>query len=110
MIVYRAENKRGEGIYNNSTSRPLLIYHDNQPCPDQDGIEFGYEHYFGFKNLEQYKAWVSTDNCRKNLKRSGYHITVYVVSSEHVLVGKTQVAFRKEKAKKVVTLDPISLR
>ena len=79
-----------------------------RPAPWNDGISYySKDHYFGFQNLEELKRWF-TQKDRKSFRKNKYRICVYEVKEKHLIIGKKQVAFIKNKSKRKEILDPLT--
>lgn len=81
MLVYRVENREGNGPYSF-----IDFSHgntDTHPTPGNDGIAFvGFEAFCGFSTMEKFRNWFSYDD-RVRLKEAGFHLATYEVSREH---------------------------
>lgn len=111
--VFRFETVTGRGIYADGSS---YISHDTyskyssrvRPCPYSDGMTFSSSiHYFGFASLDQLKKWFTVRD-RKSFKFHGCELKVYEIETSKVVYGKRQVAFHKEKADLICSLDPVT--
>jgi hypothetical protein len=106
MIVYRVENKRGEGPYTRrrKVSDWLCDRHvdiEKHPSLVEDGIyEWKRAHKCGFSSLKKLKAWFDKEEL-KALYEAKFDIVRYEVDKKDVLVGKKQVMFNRRKARRV---------
>lgn len=107
MIVYRIENRNGDGPYNcpghdydlRSRMRCRVMPLGNHPGPCQDGIDFVTGlHRFGFVHFYQLTDWFGYDF--KGIEDCGFFIAVY--DSHDVRQGKTQCAFDQRNCPKEV--------
>ena len=107
MLVYRIENKRGQGPYcsNHKYQDWLCDRHsdiEKHPSPVEDGIyEWTKSHKCGFSSLKKLKAWFNTEEL-KALYAAKFDIVRYEVDKKDVLVGQKQVMFNRRKARRVV--------
>jgi hypothetical protein len=122
--VYRIE-KDGIGMYGSGGCGGEYGYDSfRHPAPDddaklrkatderkaQDGkMYFDYApSHFGFISIEQLRAWVYADDWLRSLHESGHVLAI--IRSDDVLVGHTQVIFKRpEKYLKVSIKDYFNL-
>lgn len=119
MHVYRVENKYtslgpwkmvevdGERVH------PVTLYEYNKrighhpsthPCPHKEGMTGWRKMHFGCQSLALLMEWFPCIEGRKAFSHI-MHLAVYDVDLEHVVFGEMQVAFRKEEATLLKTLD-----
>lgn len=112
MLIYRVEDHEGYGPYctPNSNSEYWDVINvsmnsaplDNHPVPTEDGIDadaFTSEHYFGFDSIESLTSWFPGLVQNVN-KLTSWSISTYEVDPAHVLVGYSQVVFKRSMATK----------
>ena len=105
MLVYRVE-KNGIGPYRHDEVDDKLWHKiashnsgNSRPGPRSDGISIGLykpDIYFGFKDIEQLKAWFK--GARSALRKNGFNLVIYDVPKRWVYVGGKQVGFDMSKA------------
>ena len=109
MLIYRIENKRGQGPYcskhkDQALRNWLCSRHfdaEKHPAPDDDGIDdWTRSHKCGFSSLKKLKAWFNTEELNV-LYEAKFDIVKYEVDKKDVLVGKKQVMFNRRKARRV---------
>jgi hypothetical protein len=121
VTVYRLEAANGDGLYRGKAGRSYWEraggVHDDakHPFPEDDpkiGQEWcnrvSPDYYFGFASIKQAMDWVSSDMLR-GLQRCGISLTIYRVPARYAMIGQTQTAFIKKKAKKITELPPTFL-
>jgi len=118
-VVLRVENVAGEGMYCStpgwSTLIGTTIKCDEWPGPeDDDGLKDHFTGWgaplfggwgdmrFGFSGPNQLRRWIC-DEHRKLLHGGGYHVSVYEVPEDSVIIGDRQAVFDKEHASLVRT-------
>lgn len=118
MIVYRVENKNGEGPYFNQFSldgpslewgRSINSLHGdcpNHPAPSDDIKAEGFdrysgEWYYGFTTMEALEKWFNTPEPLKleMLLAAGYLVRQFECEPEDVKPGNIQCAFKRKKAR-----------
>ena len=109
MLIYRIENKRGQGPYCSKHKDQYLRCWlcdrhsdiEKHPSPDEDGIyEWKRVHKCGFSSLRKLKAWFNKEEL-KALYEAKFDIVRYEVDKKDVLVGQKQVMFNRRKARRV---------
>lgn len=123
---FRLECKDGLGVYhsvcdnnlspwdNVTNSDESMLQDDNiHIIPSEDkslGLSFDYiddeSYFFGFLDIEQYKAWVYNPVWRQKLGDYGINLCVYEIDSRKLKKSEHQVAFRREDAILIKTLNP----
>jgi hypothetical protein len=63
-------------------------------------------YFFGFLTIEQYKAWVYNPVWRKKLSQYGVMLSVYEIDTKKLKKSPHQVAFRRQDATLIESLDP----
>lgn len=110
MLIFRIEDKNGNGPYSSSWNYYRSIQKlngTNQPSPYYECIKFKCEqHKFGFIDLNQYQEWFN-EKWRFKFKKHNFRLNVYKVFKKDVLFGKRQIAFDFNKAKFIKSLDPM---
>lgn len=91
-------------------SENVSIKHDpdNHPGPDQDGhsLQQAFErsylclngYHFGFPSLSMARYWFNNKRGREAMTQIGFVLHQYEVPKSDVLIGNTQIAFRKQRA------------
>jgi len=107
--VLRIETVDGRGPYHGTRQEWCLRDHDwtspFAPAPDRDGLSgFNRAFAFGFQKLKHFKNWFACPNELLNLHNMGYQLAVYKVKQEQLQAGKSQVAFNRACAKKVIAI------
>lgn len=124
ITIIRLETKSGIGIYSDkeySTKNPQVSTWNEvtnffvdptiHPKPDDDyelesyGLGFT-EYHFGFKNVEQYKAWFFDPAWRIELAKRSIVLSTYEIEKEYVKQSKFQVMFKKDKARLISQESP----
>lgn len=109
MLIYRVQNLDNSGpygIYEAWKSKP----HEGpmHPGPYSDGMgendtgdaSFVPGMVFGFASLTQLRAWFDHKEL-VNLAALGFYVTIYDVTENTVVSGKTQVAFHMRHARHI---------
>lgn len=73
------------------------VLSDNHPSPTKDGISFTSDHVFGFDKLESLYDWFGKENI-PSFENQGFLIKIFEVDPEHVVAGKSQIAFVRNKS------------
>lgn len=112
MMIYRVEDHEGYGPYctPNANSEYWNVINVSMnsvgmhahPVPNEDGISeaaFTSEHYFGFDSIESLSDWFPglVQNVDKLLS---WRISTYEIDPAYVLVGYSQVVFKRNMATK----------
>jgi hypothetical protein len=108
MIVYRVENRDGEGPYRAFLPNEMYDW-NHHPSPREDGIEFQEYHYFGFCSKEQLYKWFRYPWVNRTLNREGYRLVTYQVSKNYIILGENQLVFTKAEAQKRCA-EPLTMR
>jgi hypothetical protein len=123
---FRLERKDGLGIYhavcdnnlspwdNVTGSNDNMLQQDSiHIIPSEDkqlGLSFDAIddefYFFGFLTIEQYKAWVYNPVWRKKLSQYGVMLSVYEIDTKKLKKSPHQVAFRRQDATLIESLDP----
>lgn len=113
MMIYRVEDHEGYGPYctpnyNDDDYRNIVAVSmtsasfERHPVPTEDGIDkeaFTDEHYFGFESIESLSSWFP--GLVQNVgKLTSWRISTYEVDPAYVLVGYSQVVFKRSMATK----------
>lgn len=120
MLVYRVENRHGEGPYRSSGNNlgDYAYCEHAHPEPMEDGMvgtgRFSRNLHFGFKSLIQLQEWFLTD-MRKHVFswNEDFAVSVYdFISPSACVFGNKQLAFPKRQGKLVnklhlLTFEPI---
>lgn len=127
MIVYRVEGQSGKGIYmdrshaDDSINDKFDNNSNTNPSPMEDGALaslFGAALYisrktnsewnFGFRNKRDLEAWFTSEKGMLDfIVDAGAKVVEYKISSDNVIAGEKQVAF---KIKKAVKKNEINLK
>lgn len=115
MIVWRIEDKYGQGVFRSDYS-PTWIDNtdiDDMPTPFEDTElmeKVGFrpdspscvvnEYSFGFKSVDQMLKWFSKEQL-KALSELGFNINIYMVDDEHSHSSDYQAMFKKQYAQVV---------
>lgn len=108
--VYRVEFANGDGPYRNNGKqiphkRPTNSIEDDwdaHPLPWGDGIERTANDFFGFLSLTQLRQWFGGEWFNPKMVGVMYVSIYHVPTKGHNLkVGRTQVAFTRDHAKRV---------
>ena len=101
MRVYRVEHHRKRhGPYQYSEVIEIVPFIPRrQPLPQRDGITDPkmIDMHFGFESVRQMLDWFDA-KVLDALKAYGYIVAAYEVDVTHMLRGRCQVCFLKEKA------------
>lgn len=115
MLVYRVENRYGEGPYVNDNSYNCRCYDNvDHPEPYNDGIPIhngisskrkynSNDYKFAFEDTDQLIKWFN-DEINK-LIEYGFSCTVYKVHGKRVIKGMKQLAFVYGSAEKVEEIE-----
>jgi len=123
---FRLEDKNGLGIYhsvcdndlspwdNITNSDESMLQDDNiHIIPSEDkslGLSFDCiddeSYFFGFLNIDQYKAWVYNPVWRQKFSQYGIKLSVYEINAKKLKKSQHQVAFRREDAILIERFDP----
>lgn len=87
-LVYRVENKHGEGMYTGRRSIHECpgFDHDvyNHPAPSSRMLSHSFSGYlFGFESLEAARKWLYEDEWLIWLDDQGYMISVYQINDDY---------------------------
>ena len=110
MIIYRIEDKNGEGPYHGDIDSSLWrkekhCYETGRPIPSKDGVN-GFDfyktfnadkHLFGFSSMKQLKEWFCDEEIEK-LYEFGYNIYEFEIDSIDLELDH-QIVFDKNKCK-----------
>lgn len=123
---FRLEGENGLGIYHSVCDNDLspwdnvtgdgdnMLQQDSiHVIPSEDcqlGLSFDAiddeSYFFGFLDIDQYKAWVYNPVWRQKLGDYGLNLCVYEIDSRKLKKSEHQVAFRREDAILIKTLNP----
>jgi hypothetical protein len=123
---FRLEGNDGLGIYHSvcennispwdnvtKNSRHMLQQDNIHVIPSLDkklGLTFDCiedeSYFFGFLDIDQYKAWLYNPVWRHKLGDYGINLCVYEIDSRKLKKSEHQVAFRREDAILVEVLNP----
>lgn len=123
---FRLETENGLGIYHSVCDNKIspwqnitksgreMFQHDFihiEPHEDKAlGLSFDKiddeSYFFGFLNLDQYKAWFYNPIWRQNLSKYGVMLSVYEIEKRKLRKSPHQVAFRREDAILIERFDP----
>lgn len=128
MIItfFRLEGRDGLGVYHSVCDNDLspwdnvtgdddnMLQQDSiHVIPSEDrqlGLSFDAiddeSYFFGFLDIDQYKAWFYNPKWRKSLSQYGIMLSVYEIDARHLKKSQHQVAFRRQDARLVKSLDP----
>lgn len=99
MKVYRVENPQdGLGPYQYGVVDWRHYDEEKCPSPSEDGMPFPYgarEYYFGCLTKTALKKWFDLD-ALETFEQQGLLVYEYDVPLDNVLVGKKQIAFKKD--------------
>lgn len=111
MLFYRVETAEGKGPYRCTadwyTYEEEDIMREDRvwPMPSEDcalsdywlSLDYGEEkaHIFGFRDLDQLKAWFYKRSMREALHERGYRVSYYSGVGHY---GDSQAVFRKDSA------------
>lgn len=126
MRVLRVEDGAGRGMYRISPDGCYVelagmeaTADDRHPVPWNDSkfhrafeaADFPEDGYvFGFLHEEQLNSWLYDERVRSNLKELGLKLNVYSVPEpRHVIVGYTQLTFKRDEAMLISELDLVTL-
>lgn len=101
MLVYRIEDRYGEGPYRADANYDLVIAHgsNSYPTPYQDGIIREKADFCATSSMEGLHSWFI--GWIDKLKERGYFISTYKVPKSKVKFGQKQVVFDRRYAKLV---------
>lgn len=122
---FRLEGEDGLGIYHSvcdndlspwdnvtNTDDDMLQQDDIHVIPSEDkGLGLSFDciddesYFFGFLNVDQYKAWVYNPVWRQKLSQYGIQISIYEIESRRLRKSPYQVAFRREDATLIERVD-----
>ena len=116
IIIYRFEDAEGRGPYTSNLTYwtcPGIsrITSEMHPVPcDDEILDYGREHRYGFSSKEQLLAWFGFPGCLDSLEELDFKIAMYLVDTEHVLFGEKQVAFVGDEAFRMTEISYADLR
>jgi hypothetical protein len=121
-LIYRIENAEGTGPYQGMSDdeSPLpMQFSETHPSPEDDsllvrafrdyarineldtdgtrtiwGMIYG-DFLFGFGSQDQLRRWVYNDEWMVKLDNAGFHLSVYEIPDEKMIVGHTQAVFER---------------
>lgn len=116
MLVYRIEDKNGDGPYHTPDTLPEEACRNsiNHPTPTSDGIWLyeaktwcPHDYHFGFQNKTLLREWFGRYS--DHLKKGGFKCSVYKIHGRRVMQGRTQCAFvlKKAELQKSLEIDEI---
>jgi hypothetical protein len=112
VLVYRMEaEKDGDGPFCKVSFYTNHKGHNPNDglFPWKDGIaETPSTHYFGCRTLDDLRGWFHEDHCF-DLAEHDFCLSIYEVEDRDVVVGGTQVIFRKSTAKLVDQRPAVSI-
>ena len=121
MLVYRIEDSKGRGAFNNLVFHARDIVQDagfwNEPnpvrhpspneCPVLRPVFKGWgDQYFGFDTIQKLVSWFDSERIRVAMHELGGRVVVYECPDEHCVIAPEQMIFIKSKAR-VVEYIPI---
>ena len=103
-LVYRIEDKNGDGMYSSHG-----ISDDNHSGGESPIAEFQNEvkkgfHFFCFEHIEQIKKWITDSDCKLYLQMEGFSISVYSVDPDELIKDENQAVFNKKNSKKIMSI------
>ena len=120
MLVYRLEDDKGKGIYDQvfwaaqrSPDIALFEMDDRHPGPhttfgdwwQKKIVKGDYSDYsFGFDSMEQLQKWFHNKTFNRAMVKLGARLVVYKVHGRYVRRGEEQTVFKKSMAEVVETL------
>jgi hypothetical protein len=125
MLIYRIENKDGEGPYwcrfDFPYKHPILTMGEdhcadpvNHPSASKEMMKLGYaedeftkHHVCGFGSIDQMVQWF--DSWLNQLEEWGFYLVEITINANDIMIGNTQVAFdsRKVLCKKQIPLSSV---
>lgn len=124
VTIYRLEHKDGEGFYQGRTG--FSIEHDfrRHPLPHQDSLLMESLHnktgmaevrgqHFGFRDIDQLRAWVYQDDWLRALEHHGVWLAEIHIDEGFVCYGNTQTVFDRSRIQRTIhhnILDYFQLR
>jgi hypothetical protein len=116
MKVYRVEHyDRRHGPYaaswdsmNNECQKLADVLRvtstwEQHPPPDHDGIlHYNHQHHCGFASLDALFDWF--EQWLEGLIECDYHIAVFEVDEDDVLIGEKQVMFKRKQHRRKQTI------
>jgi hypothetical protein len=125
MIVYRVEDREGEGFYRSadtpwdelgggyqSEPRHPAPWRDARLAPEWSGLEDQEVHrewHFGFTSKASLKRWFWLKEDRVTMHRSGLRVAVYEVPKEFVKRGAAQCIFHGDYHRDCHMIEVIDL-
>ena len=67
--------------------------------------EVNFDYYFGFTDETQLRTWFYRDKWLSMMKERGLKLTIWEVNATDAIIGHTQLAFIRERAKLVETRE-----
>jgi len=106
-VVIRLECKDGLGPYTGDAGewRNRRLRNMDIVYSDIGWNAVTYKHYCGFLSPQELYRWTSKLD-RRQAEDDGYFVAVYLCPEEHVLEGRHQVAFVRDKATLVERITP----
>lgn len=115
MLVYRIEDRDGEGAFRNLVSIAMCEVHyagfcepdpyrhpDPRYCPVlRDVFRGGSDQHFGFDTIQKLLSWFDSERIRVAMHKLGGVLVVYECPDEHCVVAPEQMIFLKSKARLV---------
>ena len=117
VVVYRVVDYGDIGMYRSREPLPFRYDIWRHPQPDLDDdlvvelsekqlpdLDSGKLHY-GFRSIKQLKVWINRKLDRRIMGQSGFVVKKFMVPSNMVARGETQVVFHMESATMIDTIN-----